>query len=282
MKNSSKPWADQPLPLVETPFHATKETDVYTQGASQMALLHNAILRGFNTIYLQAPHVQPKDYRDFIGYSLTWCKFVKKHHDDEEARLFPSVESAMGVIGALDHSREEHHTFMHGLTKFNTYLASLFNANRTAEFSGARLVSIMDSFKKAFCHHFHHEIDHIADLRDLTEAICAEHTAEVGAIFAAWGRNSIRGVGVSDIFSFILMNFDRTAENGIWKDWPPNMPAPIRWILINVGGAWNSNYWKFSSCTSDGRPRTLDSIITTRHAQGQQPSEENLKQQEEQ
>lgn len=76
-----------------------------------MALLHNAILRGFNTIYLQAPLVQPKDYRDFVGYSLTWCKFVKKHHDDEEALLFPSLESTLGLIGALDHSREEHCMF---------------------------------------------------------------------------------------------------------------------------------------------------------------------------
>ncbi|KAI5281854.1 hypothetical protein KEM54_003113, partial [Ascosphaera aggregata] len=106
--DSQELWADHPLPLVKTPMYTTRNNDVFTEGASHMAILHNAILRGFNTIYLQAPHVQPRDYRDFVGYSLTWCKFVKKHHDDEEGQLFPSVEAAMGVIGALDHSREEH------------------------------------------------------------------------------------------------------------------------------------------------------------------------------
>ncbi|KAI5308696.1 hypothetical protein KEM55_005083 [Ascosphaera atra] len=92
-------------------MYTTKKSDVLIKGASHMALLHNAVLRGFNTIYLQAPLVQPKDYADFIGYSLTWAKFVKKHHDDEEGELFPKVEEALGVIGALDHSRQEHREY---------------------------------------------------------------------------------------------------------------------------------------------------------------------------
>lgn len=33
--------------------------------ASWMAILHNGLRRGLNTIYLQAPHVQPGDYDDF-------------------------------------------------------------------------------------------------------------------------------------------------------------------------------------------------------------------------
>ena len=73
-----------------------------------MALLHNAILRGYNTIYLQASHVKPADYADFIGYSLTWFRFVKKHHDDEEAELFPQVEETVGQKGVLDKAYEEH------------------------------------------------------------------------------------------------------------------------------------------------------------------------------
>jgi len=61
-----------------------------------MALIHNAILRGYNTIYLQAPHVQPADYEDFIGYCLTWYRLVKSHHDDEEENLFPKVVEVLG------------------------------------------------------------------------------------------------------------------------------------------------------------------------------------------
>ena len=77
-----------------------------------MALLHNSALRGYNSIYLQAPHVKPADYADFIGYCLTWHKFVKHHHDDEEANLFPKVLKVLGKedkdVWATTH--EEHGT----------------------------------------------------------------------------------------------------------------------------------------------------------------------------
>ncbi|KAI5289481.1 hypothetical protein KEM52_000775, partial [Ascosphaera acerosa] len=303
---AAEPWADQPIPLVETPMYATgkvsmlvysttlpmlrsirlvrtdgaldrltardlhaqrltqnRQTDVFTVGASHMALLHNAILRGFNSIYLQAPQVDPADYRDFVRYCLTWCRFVKKHHDDEEAQLFPSVENAMGVVGALDHSREEHHTFMHGLTKMNTYLCLLLSRERTCEFSAARLMALLDDFRSAFGRHFHHEIGHIAALRELTAAVCAERLSEVGAIFAAWGRKSVRSARGSDVLPFMFMNFDRTVEGGLWREWPP-MPAPVRWVLVNLKGAWDAGHWKFSSCTSDGRPRALYALRRAR------------------
>jgi hemerythrin-like domain-containing protein len=60
-----------------------------------MALLHNAIFRGYNSIYLQAPHVKPGDNSDFIGYALTWHKFVASHHHDEEENLFTKVEQVL-------------------------------------------------------------------------------------------------------------------------------------------------------------------------------------------
>jgi hypothetical protein len=47
-----------------------------------MAVVHNVILRGMNTIYLQAPFVKEKDYKDFIGYCYCWhevieCMFIQ-------------------------------------------------------------------------------------------------------------------------------------------------------------------------------------------------------------
>ena len=73
-----------------------------------MALLHNAILRGFNSVYLQAPHVKPVDYADFVGYSEAWFNFVKSHHDDEELELFPKVEEVVGSEGIWKETHEEH------------------------------------------------------------------------------------------------------------------------------------------------------------------------------
>lgn len=102
------PWADGPLPLIETPQYATKKDDIWTKGATHMALLHNAILRGFNTVYLQAPHIKDVDKADFVGYSLAWFRFVKSHHDDEEAELFPKVEEVLKEKGIWEETHKEH------------------------------------------------------------------------------------------------------------------------------------------------------------------------------
>lgn len=73
-----------------------------------MALLHNSIIRGFNSIYLQAPHVPYQDKAAFIGYAQTWYRFVVSHHDDEEANLFDKVETLLGDDTIWAETHEEH------------------------------------------------------------------------------------------------------------------------------------------------------------------------------
>lgn len=73
-----------------------------------MALLHNSIFRGYNSIYQQAPNVKDVDIADFIGYALTWYKFVKSHHDDEEASLFTKVEEVLDDKTIWAETHKEH------------------------------------------------------------------------------------------------------------------------------------------------------------------------------
>jgi hypothetical protein len=63
-----------------------------------MTHIHNAILRGYNSIYLQAPHISDADKP----------AFVKSHHDDEEAELFPRVEDVLGETGIWAETHKEH------------------------------------------------------------------------------------------------------------------------------------------------------------------------------
>lgn len=117
--HSDKPWADGPMKLVETPLYAlqkshaedsplTTKGSLFVSGASHMALLHNSIFRGFNSIYLQAPHVRDADKPDFVGYALTWFKFVKSHHDDEELNLFTKIEDLLEDKTVFEETHKEH------------------------------------------------------------------------------------------------------------------------------------------------------------------------------
>lgn len=60
---------------------------MFTSGSSHMCMVHNSIFRGYNYIYQQAPHVTEADKADFVGYSLTWWKFVTTHAENEEESL---------------------------------------------------------------------------------------------------------------------------------------------------------------------------------------------------
>lgn len=248
------------------------QTDLFTTGATHMALLHNAIIRGFNSIYLQAPHVKDADKADFIGYSQTWFRFVKSHHDDEEDNLFPKVQELLGDEHAWDETHQEHgkellsesqflilirrlESFLGPLAEFNTYLSNLASP---ADLDGAQVVKLMDAFKKDFEHHFHSEIITIAALSNHPKAPKEDSPegAAASLTFKTWGKKTVTKAGVLDVVPFFLLNLDRTAEEGMWANWPP-MPAPISWGLTNIAGSWYGKWWKFSSCDSQGKPQEL-------------------------
>ncbi|KAH7326447.1 hypothetical protein B0I35DRAFT_405687 [Stachybotrys elegans] len=250
-----KIWADQPMRLIPTPQFQTKKNDIFTTGATHMCLLHNSIIRGFNSIYLQAPHVYDGDRAPFVGYALTWFRFVKSHHDDEEANLFTKVEDILGDKDIWAETHKEHESFMAGLLEYHKYLSELPSP---AELNSAELQRIMDSFREPFENHFHHEIDIIAALADHPKAPApgSPEAAAASNIFKTWGKATVSKAGTSDVVPFFLLNLDGTFEDGTWANWPP-MPYPIKWGLINVAGLWNSGFWKFSSCDANGKPKEL-------------------------
>lgn len=222
-----------------------------------MAHIHNAILRGYNSIYQQAPHVSDPDKSAFIGYALTWFKFVKSHHDDEEAVLFPKIAEVLGSKNQKiwDETHREHESILEGLGAFEQYLAKL---STSAEFDGENLRKIMKSFQGPFEHHFHSEISTIGSFSKIASAPAPGSSEEIAAaaVFKAWGKKTITKAGTTDVVPFFLMNLDATYEEGVWADWPP-IPALVKWGLVNVAGAWNWSWWKFASCDGAGRPREL-------------------------
>jgi len=75
-----------------------------------MALSHNSFIRGFNSIYQQAPRIGnvPSEIKQFIDYCLAWRTLVFTHHHYEETELFPAIEQATGVKGVMDGEVKEH------------------------------------------------------------------------------------------------------------------------------------------------------------------------------
>ena len=123
-----------------------------------MALAHNGILRGLNSIYLQAPHIPRKDVdaiQDFLTYCQCWCESMHHHHDAEEQQFFPSIELISGVQGLMERNVEQHRAFMPGFDQFQAY-------SRTCppeDYDGQRIRSLIENFAEPLTRHLHEEID---------------------------------------------------------------------------------------------------------------------------
>ncbi|KFY88752.1 hypothetical protein V500_06149 [Pseudogymnoascus sp. VKM F-4518 (FW-2643)] len=254
-------WADTPLSLVPTPVFLTKTHDLFTSGASHMGMVHNAIFRGYNSIYHQAPHIAEADKADFVGYCLTWHKFLKTHADNEETSLFPKTEELLEDKTIWEESHKEHDAFMPGLAKFQEYLDSL---KSPSDFSGARLLEIMASFQEPLGLHLQSEVTTIADLarhpHTPKEGTAVEKSTKE-AFDAREGRNLMMS-GITDVLPFFLFNFDCDYEDGIWMDWPP-IPGPVRWMVMKVAKVLHPGWWKFASCDAARRKKALYAVLST-------------------
>ncbi|KUJ23801.1 uncharacterized protein LY89DRAFT_604022 [Mollisia scopiformis] len=244
-------WANTPYSFIETPKHKERKTgytNPYMETASEMCVVHNALLRGLNSIYIQGPNVHPSDCMDFIGYSLCWHSAIHEHHTSEEEQFFPEIEEAVGEKGLLDGNVEQHKSFQAGLDDFKGYLEGL--AGKEASFDAAHLNGIIESLAPALCNHLSSEIQDLLALSKYGDKLPIEDL---------WGKEGKRTVTSMTKFKalpFFFLNLDITHEDYLWKDWPP-VPSPARWVITHCLTLKHQGYWKFASCDQRGVPKPL-------------------------
>lgn len=124
--------------------------------ASDMATVHNMMVRGLNSIYLQAPHVQPEDYQSFLNYSYCFYDLLHNHHGGEEANIFPAIELMSGEEGIMAKNVEQHHAFEAGLNSYKDYIDRYRSGEES--YDGSKFVDIIDSFASGMVGHLHDEI----------------------------------------------------------------------------------------------------------------------------
>src|SRR4051812_39434105 len=89
-----------------------------------MSLAHNSILRGLNSIYLQAPHIPSSLVPSFLTYCQCWAESMSHHHHAEESFFFPEIERVTGEKGLMTRNVEQHEKFTPGFEKFDEYVKS--------------------------------------------------------------------------------------------------------------------------------------------------------------
>ena len=165
-----------------------------------MALAHNGILRGLNSIYLQAAHVPHSDLttvRDFLTYCQCWSESMHHHHDMEEELFFPSIEQIAHVPGLMEHNVEQHRAFTPGFEAFQLYASTC----APKEYDGAKLRGLVEAFAEPLTRHLHDEIETLRALDGYeSEKVRAAYkrfekslmdTDNVSVLYLTWGISTI-------------------------------------------------------------------------------------------
>ncbi|KAI2464443.1 hypothetical protein F4781DRAFT_439545 [Annulohypoxylon bovei var. microspora] len=103
-----KPWADEPWPLIEPLSRTQRITHSAHHIANELSHTHNAMLRGLNALYLQAPFVRdPVDVADFLFLARVWSGWVLDYHEMKESAMLPGFEAVLGLERGILGGREK-------------------------------------------------------------------------------------------------------------------------------------------------------------------------------
>lgn len=132
-----------------------------------MAFAHNAMIRGINSIYNQAPYVhKAKDITDFLFFIRSWANWVGHHHNLEETLMFPSFEEVMGKPGFLQANVDQHHAFEPGLKKLEAFAIH----TKAEDYKSDILQGIIDDFANGLQGHLSDEIPTLLAMRPYDSA----------------------------------------------------------------------------------------------------------------
>ncbi|KAL7949259.1 hypothetical protein V8C42DRAFT_310404 [Trichoderma barbatum] len=240
-------WADGPLKLIETPS-AKKEIDDHPAHyiANEMAFAHNAMLRGLNAIYLQAPYIQKADIGDFLFFVSSWASWVQDHHILEETRMFPGFERIPGIKpGQLSHNIEQHHLFSTGLEDLRKYATG----TNAVEYNGGRLRELIGIFSAYMREHLADEIDSLWSLE------CCEKGQEKNLLKVYKDCEAEAGKQDKTIVPPMVLGLcDKTFQGG--NNWPVT-PIGSEYIVHHILGRKHRGSWRFLPSDTFRRPRML-------------------------
>ncbi|TAQ88517.1 hypothetical protein B7494_g3157 [Chlorociboria aeruginascens] len=237
-------FANGPFKLIETPVHSQKSVaphDQYVEGASIMALGHNVIIRGLNSIYRQAPNITANEASHFISYAKCWVEVLDAHHNMEEDTLFPMIETKCG----------EQDAFLPGIKAFREYLDSI--SSTPEEFSGNHLTQLIDDFAPVLTEHLSDEIPTLLALSRFGDKLPLRDMINFES------KKSPLFVSKTGGTPFFFRNLDLTFEDGLWANWPP-MPKFVWWFMNKTFVRVNQNWWKYASCDDQGQPQELPAL----------------------
>lgn len=270
----SKPWADKPFELLIIPGQPDAPT-CSNPGVMavciEMANVHNALLRGLNSIYLQAPHVaQPADVADLMLYTKAWVDTVHHHHSLEETIFFSRVDALAKEAGVpeglMDPNVDQHHAFEPKLHETLAWVEGVRQGE--TGYDSKTLIGLIDSFAPILTQHLHDEIATLIKL-EKCDAVkvkkAMEDTAKEGVKTADMVRKPTLIIKMYKLMKMAQSLVIPQFMGCIDKTYPGSEAfPPLPFFLPYLNAYWFSRKhrgcWRFNPCDHWGKPRPLQFV----------------------
>ncbi|KAK4552627.1 hypothetical protein LTR86_010271 [Recurvomyces mirabilis] len=232
-------WADSPYTLISTKAFSSDTSHSANYVATQMALAHNGMLRGLNSIYLQAANLPAKDHtviKDFLTYCQCWSESMHHHHDAEEAEFFPSIEKISGEKGLMEKNVEQHRAFTPGFETFQKYAETC----PPVDYDGQRMRKLVEDFAESLSKHLHDEIETLLALKEYD-------SIEIRKAYKRFEK-ILMNTDNYRIAPLVFGTADRHFEGGV-HDFP-SVPFFVPYVIHYLFGSKYRGAWRFNPCTA--------------------------------
>ncbi|WZH42144.1 Hemerythrin domain-containing protein [Fusarium acuminatum] len=256
----SKPWVDGPFTLISS----SKSGDSLKNPANgarklaaEMTLVHNALLRGINAVYLQCDNIATQgtiqDKQDFANFAYSWSEMLHEHHNLEETDIFPEINKLTEVPNLMNANVDEHSQFDVGLKIYFNYLDKVKKEEEVLD--GTKLRSIIDAFLPTLRTHLVNEIDTLLALEKYEDKVDWEEWFQKKISQVA--NNAMKDARYRrEIFPLAIIFHDKTFEGGVWQNFP-SVPwvslLVLQWLFMNTHKSW----WRFAGCNFQSKPQEL-------------------------
>lgn len=159
-----------------------------------MTLPHNMLLRGLNSIILQAPHVNKLgDVKDFLFFCRAWVTMVEQHHKAEDDVYFPALKRVSGRPYLCESEKAQHEGLHEGLERLKAYIEETEGNVEKYKWEGeGGLKEVVDSFAGDFRQHLCDEIEMLLSLKDV----------DSDELLGAWEalKNHVKAMKMDNVF----------------------------------------------------------------------------------
>ncbi|KIO34522.1 hypothetical protein M407DRAFT_16500 [Tulasnella calospora MUT 4182] len=215
--------------------------DIFELQAIRMVLLHNVIIRGFNSVLYYSKQIQrgTSELKSFLEYTEQVIKFMHGHHEAEEEIMFPALESKYGP-GSMAHNIEGHEHFKAPFAIFENLVEEFKNGTKAWEAEGFQqaIYGFMPVLRE-------HLVDEIETIRPQK---LREHfnEAELQDIEEATKKWTLARSSPDKSPQFFFANGD-----AVHAPWFPMMPPQL--LAKIKGDLWaiHADWWSFGSTNKD-------------------------------